>query len=87
VVFSDGAYGNVQRMHKAQFDGVHLGTELTNPDWVALAHAFGIHGERATDAVALEAALRRGIDADRPTLIEVPMPPTPDPWGLIIGPR
>jgi acetolactate synthase-1/2/3 large subunit len=87
VVFSDGAYGNVQRMHKAQFDGVHLGTELTNPDWVALAAAFGIHGERADDAASLEAALRRCIDADRPALIEVPMPVTPDPWGLIIGPR
>jgi acetolactate synthase-1/2/3 large subunit len=87
VVFSDGAYGNVQRMHKAQFDGVHLGTELTNPDWVALASAFGIHGERAEDAPALEAALRRCIDADAPALIEVPMPPTPDPWGLIIGGR
>ena len=85
VVFSDGAYGNVQRMHNAQFDGVHLGTELTNPDWVALAHAFGIGAERVTDATQLEAALGRAIDADQPALIEVPMPATPDPWGLIMG--
>jgi acetolactate synthase-1/2/3 large subunit len=87
VVFSDGAYGNVQRMHKAQFDGVHLGTELTNPDWVALARAFGIAGERVTDAEQLESAVRRAIDADAPALIEVPMPPTPDPWRLIMGNR
>lgn len=85
VVFSDGAYGNVQRMHKAQFDGVQLGTELTNPDWVALAHAFGINAERVTDAAQLETALGRAIDADKPALIEVPMPSTPDPWGLIMG--
>lgn len=85
VVFSDGAYGNVQRMHKAQFDGVHLGTELTNPDWVALGRAFGIASERVTDAAGLERAVAAAIDADRPALIEVPMPPVPDPWGLIIG--
>ncbi|MEZ5261761.1 MAG: thiamine pyrophosphate-binding protein [Acidimicrobiales bacterium] len=85
VVFSDGAYGNVQRMHDQQFDGVHLGTELTNPDWVALARAFGVHGERVTDPAGLERALRDAIDADRPALIEVPMPPTPDPWRLILG--
>jgi acetolactate synthase I/II/III large subunit len=85
VVFSDGAYGNVQRMHKAQFDGVTLGTELTNPDWVALARAFGIHGETVHGADQLETALGRAIDADRPALIEVPMAPTPDPWGLIVG--
>jgi acetolactate synthase-1/2/3 large subunit len=85
VVFSDGAYGNVQRMQRAQFDGVNLGTELTNPDWVALGRAFGVHSERVTDPAGLEAALRRAVDADRPALIEVPMPVTPDPWGLIIG--
>jgi len=85
VVFSDGAYGNVQRMHDQQFDGVHLGTELTNPDWVALGRAFGIHSERAGDAAQLRTALARAIDADRPALIEVPMPPCPDPWRLILG--
>lgn len=85
VVFSDGAYGNVQRMQNAQFDGVHLGTELTNPDWVALGRSFGVHSERATDPTQLEAAVRRAVDADRPALIEVPMPACPDPWGLILG--
>ncbi len=85
VVFSDGAYGNVQRMQDAQFDGVHLGTELTNPDWVALGRSFGVHSERASDPTQLEMALRRAIDADRPALIEVPMPACPDPWGLILG--
>ncbi|MEZ5232361.1 MAG: thiamine pyrophosphate-dependent enzyme [Acidimicrobiales bacterium] len=68
-----------------QFDGVHLGTELTNPDWVALARSFGVHGERVTDPEGLERAVRDAIDADRPALIEVPMPPTPDPWRLILG--
>ncbi|MCC6433766.1 MAG: thiamine pyrophosphate-binding protein [Acidimicrobiales bacterium] len=85
VVFSDGAYGNVRRMHQAQFDGVSVGTQLTNPDWVALARSFGADGEQVNDATQLEVALRRAIEADRPALIEVPMPPTPDPWALILG--
>ncbi len=85
VVFADGAYGNVQRMHKAQFDGVHYGTELVNPDLVRLATAFGMPGYRATSPEQLQTTLRAAIDARRPALIEVPIGTTPDPWRVIMA--
>ena len=85
VVFYDGAYGNVQRMHKAQFDGDHYGTELKNPDMVKLADAFGIAGYLAETPAELESTLRRAIGARRPALIGVPMGVTPDPWRIIAG--
>ena len=86
VVFRDDAYGNVQRMHKQQFDGVHHGTELTNPDMLALAAAFGVTGYRAESPDELRTALDTAIDAREPALIDVPMGVTPDPWSIVMRP-
>ncbi len=86
VVFADSAYGNVQRMHKQQFDGVFHGTTLTNPDFVALAAAFGVDGHRATSPDELRATLSSAIDARRPALIEVPLGELPDPWAVVMRP-
>ena len=86
VVFRDDAYGNVQRMHKQQFDGVHLGTELHNPDMLALAASFGMKGYRATDPEAFRRTLSTAIDAREPALIDVPIGITPDPWSVVMKP-
>lgn len=83
VVFHDGAYGNVQRMHKAQFDGDHHGTELKNPDFGQLAAAFGIAGYAAETPDELESTLATAIDRREPALIGVPIGVTPDPWRII----
>ncbi len=86
VVFRDDAYGNVQRMHKMQFDGVHLGTELTNPDMLALASAFGMAGYRAESPDELQSLLSAAIDAREPALIDVPLGIMPDPWSIVMRP-
>jgi len=86
IVFRDDAYGNVQRMHKQQFDGVHLGTELTNPDMLALAAAFGMTGYRAESPDELQATLSTAIEAREPCLIDVPIGITPDPWAIVTRP-
>ena len=86
VVFRDDAYGNVQRMHKQQFDGVHHGTDLTNPDMVKLAEAFGMPGHRAESPAEFETVLGDAIAAGGPCLIDVPMPICPDPWAIMMRP-
>ncbi|MGB5758654.1 MAG: thiamine pyrophosphate-dependent enzyme, partial [Acidimicrobiales bacterium] len=86
VVFRDDAYGNVQRMHKQQFDGVHLGTELHNPDMLALAASFGMKGYRATDPEDFRRTLSTAIDAREAALIDVPIGITPDPWSVVMKP-
>ncbi|MFT5530528.1 MAG: acetolactate synthase-1/2/3 large subunit [Candidatus Poriferisodalaceae bacterium] len=83
VVFYDNAYGNVQRMHKNQFDGDHYGTDLKNADMVKLADAFGITGYRAESPDELRTTLSTAIDRREPALIGVPIGITPDPWGII----
>lgn len=84
VVFRDDAFGNVQRMQKQQFDGVHLGTVLKNPDMMKLAGAFDIKGYRAGSPDELRATLAAAVEARQPALIDVPMPIVPDPWAIMM---
>lgn len=79
VVFNDNAFGNVMRDQKERFNGRVVGAELHNPDFVKLAEAYGARGLRAEGAPALENALREAIEANAPTLIEVPMEPVESP--------
>jgi len=86
IVFRDNAFGNVRRMHTQQFEGDFHGTELANPDMVALAKAFGIDGHQAQSPDELAQVLGAAIDARRPALIDVPMGVTPDPWSVVMKP-
>ncbi len=87
VIFSDGAYGNVQRMQKNDHNGRVIATDLANPDFVKLADAFGALGLRAHNAAELQTAIQQGFAADRPTLIDVPVGEMPAPWSLYFLPK
>lgn len=80
IVFSDQAFGNVKRIQQEQFAGRTIASDLDNPDYLKLADAFGIAGRRADSPDALRAAIAASIEADEPTLIEVPLGPVSNPW-------
>jgi len=87
LVFTDGAFGNVQRMQKEDYGNRVIATNLHNPDFVKLAENFGALGLRATNPDDLRTAIETGLAADQPTLIEIPMGEVPSPWPLIMAPR
>ena len=80
VVFDDGAYGNSNRDQREKFGGRELGTALRNPDWVALARAFGADGLRVDSLADLPSAIRDAAAADASTVIAVPMDRLPSPF-------
>jgi acetolactate synthase-1/2/3 large subunit len=81
VVFNDGAYGNVRRAQVEQFEGRIAGSELLNPDFVALAESFGVRGARATTPAELRGVLTETLGGSpEPALIEVPVGPMPNPF-------
>ena len=86
VVFVDGAFGNVLRMQRELYDNRVIGSEFTNPDFVRLAESFGVLGLRAETPDALRHAIGTGLDAARPTLIEVPVGTFPEPFDLVRPP-
>jgi acetolactate synthase-1/2/3 large subunit len=83
VVFDDGGYGNVRRLQRQRFGRV-FASDLRNPDFVRLAEAFGVDGQRADGPEGLRNALRRALKTDRPALIVVPVGDMDDPWPMLM---
>ena len=75
LVFNNNAYGNVRRDQIDFFEGRVHGSELVNPDFVALAESFGAHGRRAESPDEFAALLKQALQeiSAGPVLIEVPI--------------
>jgi acetolactate synthase-1/2/3 large subunit len=87
IVFNDSAYGNVRRMQEQLYGNRVIASDLTNPDFVALATSFGIKGERAASPEGLRRALDTALASGQPRLIEVPCGAMPSPWPFIQLPK
>jgi acetolactate synthase-1/2/3 large subunit len=83
VVFNDNAFGNVRRTQRQMFGGRVIAADLANPDFVALAKAFGISGVRVDSPQGLEGALKEALATDAPVLIEVSVGEMPSAWHLV----
>lgn len=82
VVFNNQAYGNVRRDQQNTYGNRIMGADLENPDFVALAKAFGVRGMLARDPEELRTALTEALALNAPVVIEVPVPKGSDtsPW-------
>ena len=72
LIFRDDGYGVIRWKQERQF-GRTAGVELGNPDFVALARAFGCEGVTITAAKDLRPALDRALTARVPVLIDCPV--------------
>lgn len=81
LVFNDSGFGNVRRMQRDLYDGSEIASHLSNPDYVKLADSFGITGRRAESPESLITHLTEAIQANEPTLIEIPVDPMPSAWS------
>jgi len=73
IVFNNNAYGNVLRDQNTAYEGRVLGSELDNPDFVALAKSFGMEACRAETPKELQTTIEGYLARDVPALIEVPV--------------
>ena len=71
VVVTNGMFGTIRMHQERQFSGRVIGTKLVNPDFCALAQAYGAHAERVEETAAFLLALRRGLEISGPALIEL----------------
>jgi acetolactate synthase-1/2/3 large subunit len=72
VVWRDDGYGLIDWKQRNEF-GRPFGVEFGNPDFVDYARSFGIAGFRPSSAADLLPTLRRALDVDGPSLVEVPI--------------
>ena len=75
VVVNNGMYGTIRMHQERSYPGRVSGTELHNPDFAALARAYGLHGETVTRTEDFAAAFERCQASGKPALIEVQVDP------------
>jgi acetolactate synthase-1/2/3 large subunit len=87
VLFDNGMFGNVKRIQQEQYGGRTIAADLTNPDFMKVAEAFGIAAFQAKSAGELETAITTAFATRRPALVHVPCAEMPSPWDMILMPR
>ena len=75
IVVNNGIYGTIRAHQEREYPERVIGTDMINPDFVALAEAHGAHAERVVRTGEFEAAFERCMAASRPALIEIQMAP------------
>jgi acetolactate synthase I/II/III large subunit len=85
LVFNNKSYGNVLRDQETGFGNRVIGAMLDNPDFVALAKAFGLEAHRVASPQALGTLLVEALGSDKPVLIEIEVAPRAEvsPWNFI----
>ena len=71
VVLSNGSLGLVRQMQRHMCGGNYFATDISSPDFVKLAAAYGMRGFRVADGAKLDAVLARAAGSRKPTLVEV----------------
>jgi acetolactate synthase-1/2/3 large subunit len=72
IVWENRQYGSIVWKQDNKF-GRHFGVDFTNPDFVALAEAFGMPAWRCESVEDFAPHLRRALDADLPSLVVLPI--------------
>jgi acetolactate synthase-1/2/3 large subunit len=75
LVVDNGMYGTIRMHQERSFPGRVVGTDLVNPDFAALARAFGAHGEDVARTDEFPAAFERALGAGTPALIRLRIDP------------
>ena len=75
VVVNNGIYATIRMHQEREYPHRVIGTDMINPDFVALARAYGAHGELVVKTDDFEAAFERSQAAGKPALIEVRLDP------------
>jgi acetolactate synthase I/II/III large subunit len=75
LVVNNGRYGTIRMHQERSYPGRVIATDLDNPDFAALAEAYGAAGETVADTDAFPAALDRALEAGRPALLDLHVDP------------
>jgi acetolactate synthase-1/2/3 large subunit len=71
IVVDNGSYGTIRMHQEREYPGRVSGSDLFNPDFAALARAYGWRAHRVDTTAAFEPAFAAAMAADGPTLIHL----------------
>ena len=75
VLLNNGMYGTIRMHQEREYPQRLSGSSLSNPDFVALAQAYGYAAQRVTRTDEFEPALQAALARQQGTLIEVILDP------------
>ena len=75
VVIDNGQYGTIRMHQEREYPGRVVGTQLRNPDFAALARAFGGHGETVETTQDFAPAFARAHASGAAAIIHVKIDP------------
>lgn len=75
ILVNNGMYGTIRMHQEREYPGRESATALRNPDFTALARAYGAHAERVETTEAFAPAFERAMAAGAPALLELMLDP------------
>jgi len=75
LVFNNAMYGTIRMHQERRFPGRVIGTALKNPDFLGLAHAYGVFGAGITRTEEFAPAFEEAAARKGPAIIELKMDP------------
>jgi acetolactate synthase-1/2/3 large subunit len=75
VVVNNGVHGTIRMHQERDYPGRVIATDLVNPDFAALARAYGGHGEIVAATEEFAPAFERAIASGKPAIIELKFDP------------
>jgi acetolactate synthase-1/2/3 large subunit len=72
VIWEDNRFGSIAWKQQQRF-GERFGTDVRNPDFVALAESYGLPAWRCGSAAQFGQHLRHALGLDVPSLIVLPI--------------
>ena len=75
IVVNNGMYGTIRAHQEREYPGRESGTGLVNPDFAALARAYGAHGATVEKTAEFAAAFEAAAKSGKPALIEIKLDP------------
>ena len=75
IVVNNGMYGTIRMHQEREYPARVYATALKNPDFAALAKAYGLHGEVVNKTAEFEPAFERALASNKPALLELRIDP------------
>ena len=84
LVFDNGMYGTIRAHQERNYPGRVSGTPIDNPDFTAIAAAYGFHAERVERTEQFAPAFERAMASPTGALLHLVMPPDQlTPWESV----
>jgi acetolactate synthase I/II/III large subunit len=75
LLLNNGMYGTIRMHQERHYPGRTIGTDLVNPDFAALARAYGAFGEVVERTEDFAGAFERARQSGKPAIIEIKLDP------------